>query len=174
MGVCKKRPLVDLGITGVDAGKTEAPHIEMIEPDTDPGRTKSPHIELIEPENDLNPISAGTETLPELVECQEISTIDTEQDMGIEKEYVTLETAEQIIDPAVTSLEEGELTVTIFSSKTATPEETPGVRRSSQVIFQTKPDYTPSISGNQYETVNTRVECEQTLHPDSHMFSAKN
>ena len=72
------------------------------------------------------------------------------------------------------SLAEVELPVTIFPDNIDIPEETPGVRRSSQVIFQTKPDYNPSISVNQYETVNTRVECEQTLQPDSHMFSAKN
>ena len=43
----------------------------MLEPDTDINYildTESPHIELIKPETDLDPISAITETLPELVE----------------------------------------------------------------------------------------------------------
>ena len=68
----------------------------------DAGETEAPHIELIEPENDLNPISAGTETLPELVERQDISTIELEQDMDIAKESGTLEATEQIINPVVT------------------------------------------------------------------------
>ena len=54
----KKRPIGELIMTGVDDGGTEAPHIEVIEQETD-----------------LDPISAGTETLPELAERQEIPTI---------------------------------------------------------------------------------------------------
>ena len=56
---CKKRTIVDLDITGVDYGETE-----------------SPHIDLIEPEINLNHISAGAETLPELVERQDIPIIE--------------------------------------------------------------------------------------------------
>ena len=41
----------------------------------DDGGTEAPHIEVIEQETDLDPISAGTETLPELAERQEIPTI---------------------------------------------------------------------------------------------------
>ena len=44
------------------------------------------------------------------------------------------------------------------------------MRRSSWVKFQSNPDYIPSISGKNYETVNTQVEFEETLHPYSHMF----
>ena len=86
---CKNRPIVDLNITGVDAGETEAPHIELIEPETD-----------------INPISAGVETLPELVERQYIPIIEQEIDMGILKEGVTLEAEEQRIYPDVPSLAE--------------------------------------------------------------------
>ena len=50
----KRRPIVDLDITGVNDGETKAPHIELVEPDTD-----------------LDPISDGSETLPDLVEQQE-------------------------------------------------------------------------------------------------------
>ena len=70
----------------------------------------------------------------------------------------------------MTSLAEGELPVTIFTANIATPEETPGVSRSSLVNFQTKPDYIPSTSVKKYETVNTQVEFEDTFHPDAHMF----
>ena len=58
----------------------------------------------------------------------------------------------------------------IFPSKIATPEEIPGVCISSRVKFQTKRDYIPSMSDKKYETVNTQVECEEALHPDTHMF----
>ena len=50
---CKKLPIGELEITGVDGGETEAPHIALIEPKTD-----------------IGPISDGTETLPELVQRQ--------------------------------------------------------------------------------------------------------
>ena len=42
--------------------------------------------------------------------------------MGIVKEDVNLEAAEQIIDPAVTSLAEVEILVTIYPSNIFTPE----------------------------------------------------
>ena len=90
--------------------------------------------------------------------------------MSIEKEDRTLEAPKQINDPDFPSRVEVALPVTISPSNIATPEETPGVRRFSQVIFQTNPDYIPSMSGKQYETVNTQVEREDTFHPDSHMF----
>ena len=83
---------------------------------------------------------------------------------------VTLETTEQIIDISVTSLDEEELPVNISSAKIATPEEIPGVRRYYQLKVQTKPDYIPSMSGKKYETVNTQVECEETLNPYAHVF----
>ena len=53
-----KRPIGDFDITGVNAGETKAPHIELVEPDTD-----------------LNPISDGSETLPDLVEQQDMPSI---------------------------------------------------------------------------------------------------
>ena len=70
----KNRTIVELKITGVDAGETEAPNIELIEPDTD-----------------LDLISAGAETIPELVEHQDIPIIEQEQEMGIVKYDGTLE-----------------------------------------------------------------------------------
>ena len=104
------------------------------------------------------------------MELQDIPTIYLEQEMGIEIEDKTLEALEQRIDPCVISLAEGEIQVTILPANIATPEETPWVHRSSRVIFQTKPYYIPIISGNQYETINTQVECEETLDLDAHMF----
>ena len=41
------------------------------------------------------------------MELQHISTIESEQDMGIAKDYGTLDAAEQRIDPAVPLLAEG-------------------------------------------------------------------
>ena len=64
--------------------------------------------------------------------------------------------------------------MTIFLARIATPEDIPGVHRSSRVRFQTKPDYIPIMSGKHYETINTQLECEEILYPDSHMFPAKN
>ena len=90
--------------------------------------------------------------------------------MGIEKEGLTLEETEQIIDLAMPSLVEEELPVTTSPAMLATPEEIPVVRISYRVKYQTNPDYIPSMSGNKYENVNTQVECEETLHPDIHMF----
>ena len=68
------------------------------------------------------------------------------------------------------SLAEVELPVTISPTNIATPEVTPGVHISSQLILQTNPDYITSMSGKQYQTINTQLECEETLHPDSYMF----
>ena len=48
---CNNFPLWELDTTGVDAGGTEAQHIELIELETD-----------------IDPIPAGAETLQELVE----------------------------------------------------------------------------------------------------------
>ena len=45
-----KHPIGEIDITRVDYGGTEAPNIGLVEPETD-----------------INPISAGAETLPELV-----------------------------------------------------------------------------------------------------------
>ena len=53
-----KCPIVDIDITWVNDGETEAPHIELVEPETD-----------------LDPISAGSETLPDLLEQQDIPYI---------------------------------------------------------------------------------------------------
>ena len=44
---CKKLPIGELKITGVGSGGTEAPNIDLTEPETD-----------------IDPISSGTETLP--------------------------------------------------------------------------------------------------------------
>ena len=55
----KKSPIGDLDIKGVDAGETKSPHIDPAELDTD-----------------LDHILAGVETLPELVERQDIPTIE--------------------------------------------------------------------------------------------------
>ena len=54
----KKLPIEEMDITIVDFGGNEAPHINLIEPDT--------HIDHI---------SAGEETLPELVEYQDFLAI---------------------------------------------------------------------------------------------------
>ena len=40
------------------------------------GNMKPPHVDLIETETDLDSILAGAETLPELVEHQDIPTIE--------------------------------------------------------------------------------------------------
>ena len=108
----KKIPIGELDITGLNAMETQAPHIDLIEPETD-----------------LDHISDGTEKLLELVERQDIPTIDIEKGMDIAKEDGTLEAAEQIIDSTVPSLVEVEILVTIYMDKIDTPEETPGLHR---------------------------------------------
>ena len=55
----KKSPIGELKITVVDAGENEAPNIDMTEQETY-----------------LDPISDGAETLTELVERQNIPTIE--------------------------------------------------------------------------------------------------
>ena len=57
----------------------------------DDGETEAPHIELIEPETDIDPILSDAEALPELVERQDIPNVEQEKDMGIAKEDVNLE-----------------------------------------------------------------------------------
>ena len=54
----KKRPIGYIYITGVDDWETGAPHIELVEPETD-----------------LGPILSGAETLTELAEQQDTTTI---------------------------------------------------------------------------------------------------
>ena len=83
----KQQPIQDINITGLYDG--------------------DPPIESIKPETDINPVSADAEKLSELVECQDIPTIEQEQDMGIAKEYGTIETEEKIIDLSAPSLAEG-------------------------------------------------------------------
>jgi hypothetical protein len=55
---------------------------------------------------------------------------------------------------------------------TTTPDETPGVRRSTRVRMQTRDnDYIPSMSGSsKYAYAVTQLERHDTLHPDAHMF----
>ena len=53
--------------------------------------TEAPYIDLIEPDTDLDPISAVSETLPELVERTYMPTIELEKEVGILKEYGNLE-----------------------------------------------------------------------------------
>ena len=103
-----------------------------------------------------------------------MTTIELGQDISISKEDETIDASDEIIDPAVQSLAEGEPPVTVSPSKIATPVETPIVRRYYKLIFQTNPDHIPSMLYKKYETVNTHVECEEDFHPDDHMFSANN
>ena len=55
----KDSQIGELNITGVDAGETE-----------------SPNIELVKPETYIDNISAGAEILPELVERQDMPTFE--------------------------------------------------------------------------------------------------
>ena len=45
--------------------------------------SEAPHIELVKPDTGIDPVSTSKETLPDLVEYQDIPTIELEQDMGI-------------------------------------------------------------------------------------------
>jgi hypothetical protein len=52
-----------------------------------------------------------------------------------------------------------------------TPDEIPGVRRSTRVKFQPKQDYIPSMTGSsKYAYAGTQLETQGVLHPDLHMF----
>ena len=52
-----------------------------------------------------------------------------------------------------------------------TPDEIPGVRKSTRVKFQMKQDYIPSMLGSsKYAYAVTQLETKGVLHPDSHMF----
>ena len=54
---------------------------------------------------------------------------------------------------------------------TEAPAESPGVRRSTRVRTQTKPDYIPSMSsGTKYAFATTQLEYQGVLNPDAHMF----
>ena len=127
-----KCPIGDLDITGVNDGETKPPHIELVEPDTD-----------------LDPISDVSETLPDLVEQQDMPSIkeELEQDMdaftSLTREDGTPEAADQIIDtvverepPEITSLNDND-----------TPEANTGLCISFWVRFQTKQDHIPIMLG---------------------------
>ena len=99
------------------------------------------------------------------MERQEIPTVKEELEQELDQDmYIlptltnedgTLEAVEKIIDPDVSPLVEREPPVIISPTYNATPETTPGVRKSSQFIVKTKKYYTPIILGKQYESVNT-------------------
>ena len=76
---------------------------------------------------------------------------------SLKKEFVTLESAEQIINPYATPLVEREPPILTSLTYNTTPESTPRVLRSSRVIVQTNQDYIPSMLVNKYETMNTQV-----------------
>ena len=82
------------------------------------------------------------------------------------KQELTLEAAEQIFDAVV------KIEPPVIKSPTdnSTHEAIPRVRRSSILRVQTKQDYIQRMSSKQYETKNTQVECEDTLHPYDHMM----
>jgi hypothetical protein len=52
-----------------------------------------------------------------------------------------------------------------------TPDEIPGVQRSTRSKFQPKQDYIPSMTGSsKYAYAVTQLETQGVLHLDSHMF----
>ena len=46
----------------------------------------------------------------------------------------------------------------------------PGPRRSARVRTQTKPEYTPSMTGSKYSYAVTQLESHGVINPDAHMF----
>jgi hypothetical protein len=48
--------------------------------------------------------------------------------------------------------------------------EIPGVRRSTRVRVQTKPQYEPSFSGKKYGVAASQLDFPDILHPDSHLI----
>jgi hypothetical protein len=58
--------------------------------------------------------------------------------------------------------------VAVIPVPAAAPEEIPGVRRSTRVRVQTKPGYTPSMTGSsKYAYAVAQMERAQALHPDA-------
>ena len=49
------------------------------------------------------------------------------------------------------------------------PEQSPGVRRSKRVKFQTRAPYVPSFTGSKYAVAVTQLENHGMLHPDAHL-----
>ena len=52
-------------------------------------------------------------------------------------------------------------------------KDTPVVRKSSRVKFNTKQDYIPSMTGYKYAAAVDQLEDQGALHPDAHMFFIK-
>jgi hypothetical protein len=50
------------------------------------------------------------------------------------------------------------------------PVALPEVRRSARIKTQTKPGYTPSMTGSRYSYAVTQLESQGVLNPDAHMF----
>jgi hypothetical protein len=48
--------------------------------------------------------------------------------------------------------------------------EIPGVRKSTRVRVQTKPQYQPSFNGKKYEVAASQLDFPDILHPDSHLI----
>ena len=118
------------------------------------GETEAPIIKLVEPDTNLDPISSGVETLPDLLEQQDVPDTkeELEHDMdafpSLTREDETPEAAEKIIDPVV-EREPPEIT---SLTQNDTPEATTVLRISFWVRFQTKQDHIPIMLGKQYET----------------------
>ena len=65
-------------------GYNNHPNRELNIIGVDYGETDLPHIDLVEPETDIEYISDGTETLPELVKQLDIPSIEGELDQHMD------------------------------------------------------------------------------------------
>ena len=53
------------------------------------------------------------------------------------------------------------------------PKETPGVRKSSRLKFQTKHNYIPRMTASSYAVSVEQLKYHRALHPDAHMLFKK-
>ena len=62
---------------------------------------------------------------------------------------------------------------TVKDMKPEGSKEIPGVRKSSGVNFQIKPDHIPSMTGSNYDAALHQLEYHGIPHLDAHMFFVK-
>jgi hypothetical protein len=103
---------------------------------------------------------------PQIEPIPEQTAIDLEPHIEVD---IVPDDNQEVEPPPITQVPD--VGPTPAPTETDTPDEIPGVRRSTRVKFQTKQDYVPSISGSsKYAYAVTQLETQGALHPDAHMF----
>ena len=114
-------------------------------------------IEINDPDNSqvINDTRIEVDIVPEPNQ-EATQEVETRQVPNLPEPQLKLEDTEVELQPTTTI---------------TTPDEIPGVRRSTRIKFPTKQEYISSISGkSKYAYAVTQLESHGALHPDARMF----